>query len=90
MKLPSDKSMLVDGIQALTGTTGKKWLQENKKLMRKSITTLEKLYDSLEKDSTWVEIFGMFYLYRFIDENHNKVLRFNKSLFVQFEYLEEL
>ena len=38
----------------------------------------------------WIEIFGMYYLYRFIDENNDKVLRFNGSLFVQFEYLEEL
>ena len=44
----------------------------------------------LEKPNTWIEIFGMHYLYRFIDENSDRVLRFNKSLFVQFEYLEGL
>ena len=44
----------------------------------------------IEKDKTWVEIFGMHYLRRFIDEKHEKVLRFNGSLFVQFSYLEEL
>lgn len=41
-------------------------------------------------ENGWIQIFGMYYLYHFIDENHNKVLRFNKSIFVQFDYLEEL
>ena len=43
-----------------------------------------------EKNTDWVEVFGMFYLYHFIDEQHDRVLRMNKSLFVQWEYLEEL
>ena len=46
---PSDKSMLVDGIQALTGTTGSRWIEENKELMGKSKEELEAIYDNLEK-----------------------------------------
>ncbi len=41
-------------------------------------------------NNEWVEIFGMFYLKHFIDEQHDRVLRMNGSLFVQWDYLEEL
>jgi len=40
--------------------------------------------------STYTEVFGMYYLSRFIDEDHGRVLRFNGSLFVQSDYLEEM
>ena len=43
-----------------------------------------------QKNNMWIEIFGMYYLYRFMDEDHTKVLRFNGSLFVQLDYLQEL
>ncbi len=42
------------------------------------------------KDKDWIEVFGIYYRRHFIDEDHNRVLRMNKSLFVQWEYLEEL
>lgn len=38
----------------------------------------------------WVEIFGMWYRRRFFDEQHDKVLRFDKRIFVTPEYLEEM
>lgn len=44
----------------------------------------------MDKNKAWVEVFGMYYLYHFIDEDSNRVLRMNKSLFVLWEYLEEL
>jgi len=45
---------------------------------------------TVQKDDPWIEIFGMHYLYRFVDEDQSKVLMFNKSVFVQFDYLKEL
>jgi len=57
---------------------------------KKELKYDRKIHDTLEKPNTWVQIFGVYYLRRLIDEDSNRVLRFNKSLFVQFSYLEEL
>jgi len=51
---PSDKAMLVDGIQAIEKTS-KSWYERNQELMKMSNQDLEKLYDKLEATrSTYV------------------------------------
>jgi len=45
---PSDKAMLVDGIQAVE-KTNKPWHERNKELMKKDVKELESIYEKVEK-----------------------------------------
>jgi hypothetical protein len=48
------------------------------------------VYMNKEPKSGYTQVFGLYYLRRLIDENHDKVLRFDGSIYIDTEYLDTL